>query len=193
MSHEVPPSKEEPLIEILRQAPVDVEGATNVYYKTWLATYPNEDSGVTREDVEEKFSSSFSEKAMQKRMAYIENMGENELSLVAKENGKIVGVCSVIKEDDINILKTIYVLPEYQGKGVGSKMWDEAKRFLNEQNDTVVEVVDYNKNAINFYKSKGFEETGNRRQDEKFRMKSGAIFTEIEMKRPADKPRVPMK
>jgi len=49
-----------------------------------------------------------------------------------------------------------------------------------------VEVVDYNESAVNFYRSKGFEDTGNRRQDEKYRMKSGAIFIEMEMRRPAD-------
>lgn len=188
MSIEVPANKEKPPVEILRQTPEDVEGATNVYYQAWLTTYPNEAAGVTREDIEDRFANSFSEEAMQRRRKYIENIGENELLLVAKENGKVIGVCGVLREDGINKLRTIYVLPEYQGKGIGSRMWEEAKKFLDKQNDTVVEVVDYNENAINFYKSKGFRDTGNRRQDEKFLMKSGAIFTEIEMRRPADNP-----
>lgn len=188
MFMEILESKEKSPVEILRQTPEDVESVMNVYYQAWLTTYPNEERGVTKEDVEDRFANSFSEEGIRRGRFYIENIEENELSLVAKENGNVVGVCSVTREYGVNKLRNIYILPEYQGKGVGSRLWEEAKKFLNEQNDTVVEVVDYNDNAINFYKSKGFEDTGNRRRDEKFRMKSGAIFTEIEMRRPADNP-----
>ncbi len=37
-------------IKILEAVPEDAEGTVNVYYKTWLDTYPNEEFGVTRED-----------------------------------------------------------------------------------------------------------------------------------------------
>jgi RimJ/RimL family protein N-acetyltransferase len=47
--------------------------------------------------------------------------------------------------------------------------------------DIYVEVVDFNEQAINFYRKLGFVPTGRTIRDERFRMKSGAIFTEIEM------------
>lgn len=186
MTLEEPKSKEKISIEVSRQKPEDVEGITNVYYQSWLSTYPNKEAGVTREDVEYKFQDAFSEEGLAKRRNYIENRKDNELFLMAKENGKVVGVCGVVREEGANKLRTIYVLPEYQGKGVGSRLWEEARKFLDAGQDTFVEVVDYNQNAIDFYKRKGFVDTGKRHQDEKFRMKSGAIFTEMEMMRKAE-------
>jgi ribosomal protein S18 acetylase RimI-like enzyme len=179
--------KEKPLVQIVPECAEDVEGVAHVRYQTWLATYPSEISGVTREDIELRFANAFSEENIQKRKVFLENLGKNELNLVAKENGRVVAFCSVVKEDEMNRLRAIYILPEHQRKGIGSCLWEEARKFFDPQKPTWVEVVDYNEGAINFYKSKGFVATGNRRQDERFRMPSGAIFTEIEMIRPAER------
>jgi len=73
------------------------------------------------------------------------------------------------------------VLPEHQKKGIGKKFWEQAQKYFDPNKDTFVSVVDYNVNAISFYESLGFEDTGKRWRDEKRRMKSGAIQTEAEM------------
>ncbi len=39
-------------IKIIDAVPEDGLGITNVFYKTWLATYPNKEKGVTVGDIE---------------------------------------------------------------------------------------------------------------------------------------------
>ena len=86
-----------------------------------------------------------------------------------------------MRRSDKNQLQAIYVVPEYQRKGVGKLLWKEAQKYFDEGKDIVVEVATYNSNAIAFYKKLGFVDTGKRFSDEKFKMKSGNLIPEMEM------------
>jgi ribosomal protein S18 acetylase RimI-like enzyme len=166
-------------IQVSDATVADVESIQNVVYQTWLSTYPNEKAGVTIEDVEDRYKDALSEERLQKRRDEMLNRKSNEKYLVARESDKVMGLCRVAREDDVNRLQAIYVLPEFQGRGIGHKLWVEAQKFLDVTKDTKVQVVDYNQSAINFYKKLGFEETGERFENERLRMKSGAILREI--------------
>ncbi len=161
----------------------DVWGIQNVYYESWLATYPNEQYKITVDDIEDNFKDSFTEETLNKRRQAILNPDpDSKLKvLIAKHDDKVVGVCRVELLPEKNQLRTIYLLPEYFGKGIGTKLWNEIKKFCDPNKPTYVEVVEYNDQAINFYKKLGFVETGKKFSDERFRMKSGSIFPEIEM------------
>jgi ribosomal protein S18 acetylase RimI-like enzyme len=76
----------------------------------------------------------------------------------------------------------IYVLPEYQGKGIGKLLWNELSKYLDINKETFVEVATYNENAIKFYEKLGFVDTNKRFTDERFRMRSGGIIPQMEMK-----------
>jgi ribosomal protein S18 acetylase RimI-like enzyme len=171
----------DPKIEIAPADPKDVRGMAEVYRTTWLATYPNKEAGITVDDIEDVFKDSFTEEALAKRAERIRHPKEGYVFLVAKDGDKVIGVCSVIKHPDKNQLASIYVLPEYQGRGVGSLFWAEAQKHFDADKDTIVQVVTYNANAIGFYKKLGFQETGKKIMDERFRMKSGAITPETEL------------
>ena len=173
-------------IDIVPIRTEDTEAVTRVYYETWLATYPNEAAGISRDDVEALYANAFSEESLQQRRERIERQHDNELSLVAKCDGKVVGVCRVAREDTVNRLCAIYVLPHYQGLGIGGRLWEKALNFLERSKDTVVEVVDYNAPAIRFYENRGFVDTGVKKKNERFQLKSGASFTERVMRRAAD-------
>lgn len=178
------PSNEQIRITIERAQPDDAEEIQNVFYRTWLATYPNTVPGVTVDDVDEYYKEKLSEEGIKKSSKRIEeglNL-ENQRFLVAKVNGKIAGVCLATVFEDKNQLNAIYVLPEFQGKGLGYKLWGEVLKFIDHTKDTIVQVVTYNTGAIEFYRRIGFEDTGKRWTDEKFKMKSGATFPEMEMK-----------
>lgn len=159
----------------------DAIGSIEVQYKAWLATYPNEKHGITIDDIEHRYKDAFVGERLEKRKKVISNPPSNEKVLLAKDGEKVVGMCYVVMKEDKNQLQAIYVLPEYHGKGIGTQLWEEARKFFDPAKDIYVEVVDYNEKAINFYKKLGFVDTGRRFQDERFRMKSGAIFTEMEM------------
>ncbi len=77
---------------------------------------------------------------------------------MAKEGDKIAGFCQIVKGKEYNELKIIYVLPEYQGKGIGKMLASKALSLLDPRKDIIVEVVEYNKNAIGFYERLGFIE-----------------------------------
>jgi len=163
-------------ITIQKSTSKDALEIGEVFYKTWLATYPNEEVGVTVDDVEFKFKDRKSRDGSK-----FDNIPENELFLTAKDGEHVVGVCSLVKHEDKNELKAIYVLPEYQGKGIGKMFWNDALKFFDPKKDNIVEVVTYNKNAIEFYKKLGFKDTGKRLQEERLRMRSGVILPEMEM------------
>lgn len=169
-------------ITIQKAIPEDAQGIGEVFYRTWLATYPNEEFGVTTEDIDFIF------KDIKKADgSKYESLPDNTVYFTAKEKDYVVGVCKLVKHDDINELKSIYVLLEYQGRGIGKMFWTEALKFFDSTKDTIVKVVTYNKGAIEFYKKLGFKETGKIFYDETFRMQSGVIPPEMEMIIPATK------
>ncbi len=156
-------------------------GIQEVFHKAWLATYPNEKIGITVDDIEDRFKDIYSEERVAKRRGHIEKSIENEAFLVAKEGDKVVGLCRAVRYDDKNQLHAIYILPEYQGKGIGTKFWNSLRDFFDDAKDTYLEVADYNDKAIGFYERLGFEDTGRRFVDEKMQMKSGSNIPQMEM------------
>jgi ribosomal protein S18 acetylase RimI-like enzyme len=168
-------------IKILTAEPEEAEYIIRVYYETWLDTYPNEELGITREDIEISYKDAFKPEEVKKLKVKIGNGDESVKRLVAKIGDKIVGVATAAKGKDNNELRTIYVLPQYQGQGVGKKLWEEAKKFFDPSKDIIVQVVAYNKDTIEFYKKIGFVDTGIRREDDILITKSGARMPEMEM------------
>jgi len=49
-------------------------------------------------------------------------------------------------------------LSECQGRGIGKMLAKKAMALLDSGKDTIIEVVEYNKGAIGFYKKLGFVE-----------------------------------
>jgi ribosomal protein S18 acetylase RimI-like enzyme len=168
-------------IKILDAIPEDAEGITNVLYKAWLATYPNKEVGLTVEDVEESYKEAFTQEKIKGQQKRIAEAPDNEKRVVAKQGDRVIGVSTMIRNSDNNQLRTIYVLPEFHNKGVGTMLWNEVKKFCDPSKDTIVQVATYNQQAINFYKKCGFIDTGKRFTDERWRMKSGAIIPEMEL------------
>lgn len=159
----------------------DVEGIQDVFYLTWLDTYPNKENGITVDDIEYKFKDRLTEEGIKRATEKIVNPPEGSTTFVSKEDNKIIGVCKILVSPEENRLGAIYILPEYQGKGVGKKLWEQAIKYFNFNKDIFVSVAVYNTNAIEFYKRLGFKDTGKRWNDEKFKMKSGATIPEMEM------------
>jgi ribosomal protein S18 acetylase RimI-like enzyme len=168
-------------IVVVSAKPEDARGIAEVFYKTWLDTYPNEEAGITVDDIEDRYKDSFTEESLKKRAERIANPPKGENLIIAKEDGKVVGLCRAIQNPDNNQIQAIYVLPEYQGRGIGHLLWGEAQKLFAPGKDIVVRVATFNAKAIDFYRKLGFEDTGKRWEDERFKMKSGAVIVETEM------------
>ncbi len=173
-------SAENEKIQIQIATPEDAEVINDIQYRAWMATYPNAKHGITIDDIESRFED-MSEERIARRRKSLENPDDGMTTLVARKDSKTVGMCRAITTNDRNQLQMIYVHPDYQHQGIGTRLWEEAKKHLEMAKDTYVDVVDYNQAAIDFYTKLGFAPSGRTHQDERFRLKSGAIFTEMEM------------
>lgn len=161
----------------------DAEGIQNVFRTTWLATYPNEKAGITTEDIEVKFADAYSDKTLARVREYIASLPENSHTLVAEDNGMIVGVCRIYIRETYNQLQAIYVLPVFQGKGIGTILWNRCLDIFDPNKDIIVQVATYNTHAISFYTNLGFQDTGKRFSEERHRMPvSHNLIPEMEMR-----------
>lgn len=167
-------------IVIDKAIPEDALSIQEIFHKTWLATYINSEYGVTAEHINEYFKDAYKPETLEKRKTQIAKMDDSYMIFVARVDGKVVGFVRVMKEKENNRLRAFYILPEFQGKGIGSKLFEKAREFFNPDLYTLVDVASYNIPAINFYKKMGFIDTGKRAE---FKMDNGPIIPEMEMRR----------
>ncbi len=160
--------------------PKDARKIREVQKKAWLATYPSETHEITRQDIESNFSNPETNEKWILQIAQSIKEDKNVHAWVAKDKSSIVGYCFVRKEEVINRIMGMYVLPEYQGKGIGKELLEKAIEWLDGNLPTVLEVASYNIKAINFYKTFGFVENG-ATQNEVASLPTGKIIPEIEM------------
>lgn len=173
-------------LRIIDADPQYLEQMQEVFYTTWLDTYPNPEIGITREDIEERFKNRLSSEILEKRKKEIVEMNPNKKYLIALDGEKVIGICRGEIEPEHNRLNAIYVLPEYQARGVGKALWTEIQKFFDPHKETILGVATYNQNAIAFYTKLGFKDTGRRFEEERLRMKSGVALPQIEMRKEAD-------
>lgn len=87
--------------------------------------------------------------------------------LVSEADGKIVGFAnySFVREGGVAYLMTVYLAPEYQGKGIGTALLEEGMNHLKGVKKIFVEVEKENRTGKNFYKAKGFEDVAEYDED----------------------------
>ncbi len=96
--------------------------------------------------------------------------GENDLILIAEDNGKIIGVLTLIREPFLKnrhvAVLGIAIIDGYRHEGIGSAMMDESIRWAESAGieKITLEVFSTNINAIEMYKKFGFEIEGIRKR-----------------------------
>lgn len=158
----------------------DIAEIREVEKTSWLATYPNEKLGITVIDIEERFDENTEEakKKLEERKNSL-NKDSSAHTWIAKDNDRIIGVCIATKEEK-NHIQTIYILPEFQGQGVGGKLMSVALDWLGSDKDVFVNSASYNEKALAFYRSFGFVESGEPVKPS-VQFSSGASIPEIEL------------
>lgn len=168
------------MITIREAAPDDAAGIKRIQKITWLATYPSPENGISYEDIEKKTESWDSADAIEDLRTRITNLPQNFMRLIAIDNGQIVGNSMFEKHETMNRLGALYVLPKYQGQGIGHKLAAQGFEWLGNEKDIELEVASYNAKAINFYRKLGFEVVGDASNDIA-KLPSGAIIPELRM------------
>jgi len=157
----------------------DVYAISDVQKETWLATYPNEAAGITREDI---LSEDFrSPGRIEKRIKIINDPESNTKFFVAKSGEKVIGYCCAQKLEDSNKLRSLYVLPTFQGKGTGKKLIEMAFDFMDSSKPIKLTVATYNENAIVFYEKLGFKKGQVLKENPEGHFASGREIPEMEM------------
>lgn len=170
-------SREIPITEAL---PDDAEGIREVTRLGWLATYPSEEYGITREDIEAVFARGDNPAgAIRRRRLIAED--ESTRYWVAKDEGKVVGFIIGRKAEDRNSMGALYVLPEYQGRGLGSRLMETGLAWLGGQKQVAFGVAVYNRRAIQFFERLGFVQTGRPFHSPWTTLPSGKAIPEIEV------------
>jgi ribosomal protein S18 acetylase RimI-like enzyme len=134
---------------IRRMESADNAGVQRVARETWAATY----RGIIPDDVQARFlERAYSEESLRLRR-------ERGLMLVAERDGAIVGFANIVPTGDHEAdLAAIYVLPEAQGSGIGSRLLDAAMTALPDVTTLWVRVERDNAIGRRFYDAKGFTE-----------------------------------
>lgn len=127
----------------------DISGVQHVAKVTWNATY----KGIIPEPIQEKFiKMAYNDVMMERRM-------KNSYLYVAEIAGEIIGFAnfSKVKEGGEVELSAIYILPQAQGKGIGTAMLAKGSFDLAGATKIFINVEEKNELGKNFYFAKGFQ------------------------------------
>lgn len=127
----------------------DTKKVQSLAKTTWNATY----EGIIPLEVQNNFLNLYySDESMKQRI-------ERSIVFVAEVEGKVVGFAnySTVREGGKVELAAIYIYPEFQSKGIGTALIQQAVKELKGIKEIYINVERDNKNGMNFYKAKGFK------------------------------------
>jgi ribosomal protein S18 acetylase RimI-like enzyme len=147
-----------PQFRIRKGLPEDAASARAMQAESWLATYPNEEAGVSYEWVKNLTDSWLTtEKLAQSRQIFTDAINDPSMFYrLAERDGRVVGfVHAATNDDGTKELEAIYTSPETFGSGLGQQLMSVANEWIGDS-DTTLKVARYNIRAIRFYEKNGF-------------------------------------
>jgi RimJ/RimL family protein N-acetyltransferase len=168
-------------IEIREAHPDDADAMREVLRLTWVATYPNEVYGITKEDIEAQFRENpeMTEERRERQRRYV--CTPPFRSWVALEGTDLIGFCTIKQDEHENLIQALYILPDYQNKGVGKRLLQVVLGWFGQEKEVVLNVASYNEKAIAFYQAFGFVLNGSVASSEALQLPSGVRLPEIKM------------
>ncbi len=157
----------------------DLEGIAYLQKRTWLSTYVNKTHGLTKKDV---LSKQFQSKKHMRSLMKLLHTTHASL-WTAKMGEEVVGYTSA-ERDQSKRSFAIYVLPDYQRRGIGTLLLQKVLGWLGDNEEIVIRVIAFNIGAINFYERFRFEKIGLYVHDDPI-FPTGKHAVEVIMKRRA--------
>lgn len=174
-----------PPFEVKLATPNDAEIICDIRDQAWLDTYPNEEMGITVEDVRINAQGQNGE-FVPRRIAWLKGKisdgDDNWIAYVGKDDNDIRGFVIASTDDKgRKFVNSLYVKPGFQGKGLGKQLMQQALNWLGDKDDIYLEVASYNDDAIRFYERFGFVKTDNDTEEESDRPDYVTPIPQIEM------------
>ena len=145
-------------IEIKKmQTDEEKKGKAFVHWRSWHTTYP----GLVIREYLDKLTL---DKCEEMAFKWPDNI------LVAKNEEQVVGFIGYgesTENPNAGEIFALYVLPEYCGKGIGSKLMNAGLDLLQTYPQVYVWLLKENKNAFRFYLKCGFIPDGKEKMSEK--------------------------
>lgn len=127
----------------------DAEEIHDVALKSWKDTYSHI---LSEEAIEEVIDDWYSVEDLKEQV-------EHPIFYVAEKQGKVVGFVHATVEDGKATLHRIYLNPEHQGRGIGSKLYRKVENDIKQKADKIeLEVLAENQKGNSFYQKQGFRE-----------------------------------
>jgi len=143
-------------IVIRRMEAEDIDVVQQIVIRSWYHTY----KAIIPIQVQDRFlSMAYNKDTLKVRL-------ESSHFYVAEVDGQIVGFAnfSNLKDNDQIELAAIYVLPDFQNRGIGSKLLEQGIKELSPK-EIYTSVESENTIGRNFYKGKKFEVIENIEED----------------------------
>ncbi len=151
------------VIKVERATPDDAGIICDIRDRAWIEAYPNPELGITAKDIEIN-AKGLNGEFVPKRIAWFKDKlaknDEDWICYTAQIDNVAVGFVVASTEDSgRKFINSIYMEPNFQGKGLGTMLIKKALDWLGDEEAIYLEVLSYNQNAINFYERFGFEKT----------------------------------
>jgi guanylate kinase len=139
-------------IRIVEAKAADIPEMCAIHKQIWLTTYAGDACGLSEADVLSKdFDSPIKINKWQSSLD-----DDNYKLWLAKDDRKIVGFCGAKKGEHENDFSVVYILPEYQRKGIGQAFAQKVFNWLGFEKPIMIELASCNKPALQFYEKLGF-------------------------------------
>lgn len=130
----------------------DLKEYTKLLQETYQSTYVEESLGLTKECFSREIFVTPDTQAYLKSKLKVGD--KRKTWLVFLEN-KMVGSITIEDKGTEYKLSAFYVLPEYQGRGIGKQLWQKVLSFAKNK-DIILDVYTHNTKAIDIYTNWGF-------------------------------------
>lgn len=152
------PEKEpKPVWSITDVSVGDTESVHDLLRKLHIATYVNDELGITKERVAARFNRYTPEQRQENMQKRIDSVSSH--AWVAKDSqDNVIGMVGPrIEDDGTQRIGALYVDEDWQGKGVAGMLMERALSWLDASRPIELGVVKYNERAQAFYIKWGFE------------------------------------
>ncbi len=129
----------------------DIKKYTDLMQRTFQKTYTNERIGLTKDCFSREV---FATKDTQKYLKSMLVVNRDQKTWLAFRGSKLVGSITASRKGKETEIKSFYVDPKYQGKGIGKQLWILAMDFAKYH--IVLEIYAHNKRTIDMYRKWGF-------------------------------------